>query len=419
MPPFDWKLVSLEAAWDALLAEARPGGTERVTLASAAGRVLAEPVVAGIDYPAFDKALMDGFAIRAADTVNGPVELRIVGEASAGAVAATGIAPGEAIRINTGAPLPHNADAVVPIEVVLVVERDRSAVVTVPVGVTPGANVAPRGQSARAGDVVLAPRIRIGPAHLSAAATVGAAEISVYRRPTLAILPTGDEIVPVGSAPGPGQIFDSNGPMLAALAAACGATPVELSGVRDAPDALRTALSRGLEHPILVSVGGMSKGTLDLVPTLAAELGVAWRFHGVDLRPGKPTAYGVGPGGQQVFGLPGNPVSALVCFLLFVRPAIDALAGLPPRRPTLWPARLAEPISARRDKRPAFIPAQVEPATDGSIARLVQWHGSGDPFGPARAHGFVFQPRGDAPLAAGDWVSVLPIPGAAELTIGG
>jgi molybdopterin molybdotransferase len=463
MSPDFRALISLNEAWQTIGTQVRPGSVERVPLTAAHGRVLAEPVRADADYPAFDKAMMDGFAVRSTDAAVVPCALNVIGEIPAGGAAERAVGAGEAMRINTGAPLPAGADAVVPVEKTEPVgenRRDKPGGSSTSGGVYPRRlrdrhdepggsfririlqnipawkHVARRGSDVRAGDVVLEPGLRLGAAQLAAAATAGAATLAVYRRPTVAIVSTGDELVPVDAAglnPAArkiGQIYDSNGPTLAALTRECGGEPAEWKTagserdrvgsvnpaahciVPDRPDALRAALTAALEHPVVVTVGGMSMGTLDLVPRAFADLGVRWVFHGVDMRPGKPVAYGLGPRGQHVFGLPGNPVSCYVCFLLFVRMALDGLQGLPSTPPVRWPARLEDAVAGRQDARPAFLPSRIRVDPQGGlVARTLEWHGSGDPFGPALANGFVFQPDGTIALNPGDTIDVLWMPG--------
>ncbi len=407
MTPPDNALRSLEDAWRIIIEHVRSGPSERVPLADAHGRALAEPIHAAYDYPPFDKAMMDGYAIRAADSQSAPCELRLVGEAPAGSVPQHPLAPGQAIRINTGAPLPLGADAVIPVEET---EPTRSAdSVRIRTTCKLGRCIAPRGSVSSAGRTILAPPLRLTSTQLSAAAAGGASHVNVVRVPTVSIVVTGDELARPGTQPGPGQIVESNDTTLSAFTRECGAVPISLGITRDDPAALRSAFAAALKQPIVVAVGGMSKGTLDLVPAAFEQLGVKWLFHGVDLRPGKPTAYGFGPDGQHVFGLPGNPVSCLVCYLLFVRIAISGLCGFPPARPSRLRTRLEGAIKSGKDPRPAFLPAFL--STNGEpLVRPVAWHGSGDPFSIAAANAFIFQPRGDLALESGSLVDVLPMP---------
>jgi len=400
------RLIALDEARRFVAENVRPGPTERIDLSNALGRVLAEPVAASYDYPPFDKAMMDGYAVRAVDTRAAPCNLDVIGEVPAGTAPGRAIGPGQAIRINTGAPLPPGADAVVPVEET----APSTAGVRILSDCKLGRSVAPRGSVRAAGQVVLEPPLRLRSAQISALAAAGAAEIAVYRVCKVAIIVTGDELVRPGERPRAGQIVESNDSTLVALTRECGGDPVSLGITRDDSAALQATFSRALEFPIVVAVGGMSKGTLDIVPSTLERLGVRWLFQGVDVRPGKPTAYGIGPGGQHVFGLPGNPMSCLVCYLLFVRMAIDGLRGMAANPPSILRLRLDVGVKPARDPRPAFLPASANLAGDPCV-RAVKWHGSGDPFSVGAANAFIFQPRGDAALDSGAMVDVLPMPG--------
>ncbi|MFO0972259.1 MAG: molybdopterin molybdotransferase MoeA [Phycisphaerae bacterium] len=399
-------LISLTEAWSRIAIAPDPRAVEQVPLEQAAGRVLAEPVRAAGNYPPFAKSVMDGYAVRAVDIASAPCTLRVVGAIAAGQAAGPALQPGTAVWINTGAPLPNGADTVVPVERTAAAEADA---VQIGVALPVGKHVASAGSVVRAGVELLRAGVRLGPAQLGALAANGTARVAVFARPAVALVITGDELVAPGTRPAAGQIFDSNGPMLAALATACGAESRPLGRVGDTEAGLRERVVAALRSPIAVLVGGMSKGTLDLVPAVCESLGVVWRYQGVDMRPGRPTAHGVGPAGQQVFGLPGNPVSCLVCFLAFVRRAIDGLSGLPPT--PLPRAPLAAPLPAAGDPRPACVPVRaIRTPAGGPGLEPVAWAGSGDPFAPARADGFAFQPRGDAAIAAGEWVEWMSVP---------
>lgn len=399
-------LVGVEDVARLVAQQGKPGAVVHRRLADALGMVLAEPIRAEADFPAFDKSMMDGFAVRAADVGGVPAELALVGEIAAGITATRALGPGEAMRINTGAPLPDGADAVVMVErTEMIANRVR-----VLASVRAGQNVAAMGSVCRAGQAVLDAPVRIGPAQIGAAATTGATELGVFERPRLALLPTGNEVVAGGQSLRPGQIHESNGPSLAALGRTLGAEVVDLGICGDDRAALRDRLTRGLECPILVVVGGMSMGTLDLVPEALRERGVQWLVHGVDMRPGRPMGYGVGPAGQHVFGLPGNPASSFVCFCLFVRAAIDGLSGLPARLPTFWNARLAGDVRSSKDPRPAYLPARLSVGADGSPeVEPVAWQGSGDPIGLGRANALLHQPVGGAAMSAGQTARVMAI----------
>ncbi|HWL32060.1 MAG TPA: gephyrin-like molybdotransferase Glp, partial [Gaiellaceae bacterium] len=307
-------LLSIEEALRRVLARARALEAEQVPVAGAAGRFLAADVTAQVDLPPFASSAMDGYALRAGDT---PGRLPVVFRIAAGLPADRALAGGEAMAISTGGVVPDGADSVVPIEVV----GESDNVLEVPAPVDLGANVRPVGGDVRAGDVLLAAGMRIGAAQIGALAAAGVAEATVTRRPKVVVLSTGTELRAPGEALGAGQIYESNAPMLAAAFETAGADVERIGPVPDDESEHRRALERGLEADVLVSSGGVSVGPHDLVRRILAELGVEEDFWGVAVRPGKPVAFGA-RGGTLVFGLPGNPVSALVGVELFVRPAL-------------------------------------------------------------------------------------------------
>ena len=312
-------LLTLEAAIEAVLVRSAALPRERVALGEAAGRVLAEPARALVDLPPFASSAMDGFALRSVDT---PGRLPVVARIAAGSPAPRELRPGEAMGIATGGVVPEGADAVVPIE--RVVSTGDS--IEVPDAVGQGDNVRPRGGDAREGDVVLEAGTRLGAAQIGALAAAGIPELVCARRPRVAVLATGSELRTPGELLEPGEIYEANGAMLEAALRAHGADVERLAPVRDDEDAHRDALARALESDVVVTSGGVSVGPHDLVRSVAAELGVDEVFWRVAVKPGKPISFGVRDA-TLVFGLPGNPVSTLVGFELFVRPALRALEG--------------------------------------------------------------------------------------------
>lgn len=383
-------------------------GIEAVPIGECIGRVLARPVIMDEDYPAFDKSMMDGFAVRSADCAASGSRLRIRGLIVAGRPTDTPIGRGEAMQINTGAPIPAGADAVARIED-CEVEAD---CVSLRVAVTAGKNISRQGSDRRKGDVILTPPLRVGAAQIAAAATAGVATLEVASQVQAALVSTGDELVRAGDERRFGQIYDSNGPMLSAMMREFGASPRPPSSAPDESEALIATLRNAMECPIVLTVGGMSMGTHDLVPQSFESLGVKWRFHGVSMRPGKPMAYGVGPDGQQVFGLPGNPVSAYVCAWLFVRMAIRGLQGFDPLPPMTVRVTLSEEIKPHRDSRPAYVPAKVwSDEARGLFAAPTKWSGSSDPFGLAEANALLYLPNPDTVTPAGSGVEVIPTTG--------
>jgi molybdopterin molybdotransferase len=381
-----------------------------VRLEEAVGRTLAEDVESDIDLPPFDKALVDGFAVRAADLSAGR-PLRIGEEIVAGRTPTRPLAEREAAVIMTGAPLPEGADAVVMVEQA---RRVDAGLVEFDGGpVRQGQNRLTRGRELRAGEVVLRPGTRINPVHIGLLASVGRAKVKVVRRPRAVVIPTGDELVDPGQVPGPGQIRNSNAGMLVGLARSAGAEAEAGSIAPDEPRALRAILASALERAdVLLVVGGVSAGKRDLVPGALTSLGAEQVFHKVDVRPGKPLWFGVGRPRDDgtsplVFGLPGNPVSGVVSFLLFVRAALEVLdggrsAGLP-----LEPACLAEPF-AHRGLRPTFHPAGAHRSAEGRLeVRPLSWAGSADLRAVAEADGYAAFPGGDADYPAGAAVEFL------------
>jgi molybdopterin molybdotransferase len=329
-------LLSIEEAQRLILDRVQPLESERVRLEEAAGRVTAEPARAGLDLPPFDSSAMDGFAVRTADT---PGRLPVVARIPAGRPAERELGAGEAMAIATGGAVPPGADAVIPIE--YVVDHDNEIEIADPVPV--GSNVRPRGGDVRHGHVVVVAGDRLGPAQLGALAAAGVADISCSRRPRAAVLATGTELRRPGEELAPGEIYEANGVLLDAQLRSAGAEVARLDAVEDDEEAHRAALEEGLRGDLLVTTGGVSVGPHDLVRSIGQALGIEEVLWGVAVKPGKPLWFGVRDR-TLVFGLPGNPVSALVCFELFVRPAALALQGAADPRPRFQPGRLARTV---------------------------------------------------------------------------
>jgi molybdopterin molybdotransferase len=393
-------LLSIDVALERILARARPLAGEAVPLEVAAGRVLAAAATAAVDLPPFPSSAMDGFALRAADV---PGTLPVVERVAAGRPSGRALEAGEAAAIATGGVVPDGADAVVPIE--YVVEHENGVEVRDAVEV--GANVRPRGGDVRAGDVVLPAGARLGPAQIGALAAAGVAVVSCARRPRAAVLTTGTELRPPGEPLSPGQIYESNGPMLEAQLRSAGAEVERLPPVEDDPAAHRHALERALEADVVVTSGGVSVGPHDLVREIEAELGVEEVFWRIAVKPGKPISFGV-RGATLVFGLPGNPVSALVGFELFVRPALAALQGAVDPGPVFEAGRLAAPVR-RNAARDELVRARRTSGADGSRLEPVSGQESHMIVRAAAANALVLVPRGDGELAAGETVQYLPL----------
>jgi molybdopterin molybdotransferase len=404
-------MLSVAEAQSTILQTVRPLTAADVPLSPAAlGLVLAEDVASDLDMPPHDKALMDGYAVRAADLPEGRTALVVVEEITAGRTPQHPVGPGQAARIMTGAPLPPGADAVVVVERTRLL-GDRVQVEDRPP--QPGQNILRRGREMRRGETVLAAGTVLRPQELGVLATVGRTSARVIPAPRVAVLSTGDEVVDAAQAPGPGQIRNGNGPMLAAQVARAGGVPHFLGIARDDAEHLRTLAGAGLRADALVLSGGVSAGKLDLVPGVLQELGVRPHFHKVEMKPGKPMFFGTRPrpdgsGDTYVFGLPGNPVSSLVCFELFVKPALRALAGHADPGPRLLWAVLAEDFPYRTD-RPTYHPASLQMAGTGWRVALVPWFGSADLRGLTRANALALLPVGDHHHRAGQELSVLPL----------
>lgn len=385
-------LPGIDDALARILAHVQPLEAEEVPLGEAAGRVLAEAATAAGDLPPFDSSAMDGFAVRAQDT---PGSLRVVGQSAAGSPFGGEIGPGEAVTISTGAVVPADADAVVPVE--------RTAGEVTVEGVKPGENVRPAGGDIRAGEVVVEAGALLRPAQLGALAAAGVLRLRVGRRPRAVVLPTGSELRPPGAQLGPGQIYESNSVLLAAQLASAGADVTVLPPVADDEGPTRDALARGLDADVLVTSGGVSVGPHDLVRGLLAELGATEVFWRVAVKPGKPVAFAV-RGATLVFGLPGNPVSSLVGFELFVRPALRALQGARNAAPHWLPGRLASALR-RNDQRDELVRAR----RSGDLLDPIVGQESHMIARTAAADALVLVPRGKGMLDEGAQVRWLQI----------
>ncbi len=383
---------------------AAPPASEKdaVALAQARGRVLAEDVAADRDYPPFHRSTRDGFAVRAADVRAVPVTLELLGEVRAGSFFAGQVTPGHAVQIMTGAPLPEGADAVVMLEYARV-EGSRAKIER---AVEPWENVVGRGSEAAAGNIILSRGRRLGAGEIGLLASVGKAEVQVFRPPRVAILPTGDEVVSVEQTPEWFEIRNSNSFALGAQVEAAGGVPCPVGIARDDEAELRRMILQGLEADLLLLSGGVSAGKYDLVERVLAELGAEFYFTSVAIRPGKPLVFGR-VRNKFFFGLPGNPVSTYVTFEMFARPAIALLGGGAFEAPVFLRARLRKPFRQKTGLT-VFMPARVERAEGDPTVDRVGWQGSGDLVGIARANAFLVVHPEQTELEAGDWVDVLP-----------
>ncbi len=384
------------------VAGAIPGpAAETLELRAARGRVLAEVILTDRDYPPFNRSTRDGFAVRASEAAHPPVVLHRIGELRAGESFEGHAAAGQCVQIMTGAPVPEDFDAVVMIEHV----RAEGAKVEINRAVRPWENIVRRGSEAADGSQILPPGRRLGPGEIGLLASVGKAHVRVFSKPRVAIIPTGDEIVPIERTPKWFQIRNSNAEMLAAQVEAAGGVAAVQSTAADLEDALRATILKGLDADLLILSGGVSMGKYDLVKQVLEELGAEFFFHGLAIRPGKPLLFGRARD-RFFFGLPGNPVSSHVTFELFARPVVEALGGAGMEPPVFLRARLSKAMK-HKNGLTTFLPARVEMAQGEANASVVGWQGSGDLVGVAKANSFLVLHPQQENLEAGEWVDVL------------
>ena len=408
-------MLTVSEALAAIISSVQPGPVVEVALDAAWGQVLAESVVSEVDSPPFDKALMDGYAVRAVD-LTAAADFEVIEEITAGRIALCTVGPRQAVRIMTGAPIPAGADAVVPVEETEFQPAADSAILGCVVLRTkttcrPGQFVLARGAAVQRGAQVLSGGRFIRAQEIAALAELGHARVRVVRRPRVAILATGDELVPADQLPGPGQIRNSNEPMLAAQIQQAGAEAVRLGIARDERHALRERINAGLKCDFLLLSGGVSAGKLDLVPSELAAAGVQQVFHKIQMKPGKPLWFGMlKPSANDppcyVFGLPGNPVSSMVCCELFVRAALRQWQGLEPAVATPIRASLTREITSSSN-RPTYHPAHVAWTSEGRAqVNLVDWVGSSDVCATVDANSTALLPAGDHAWKAGESLEV-------------
>jgi molybdopterin molybdotransferase len=381
-----------------------PPATRSLPLLDSVGRVLAAPINADRDFPPFARATRDGYAVRADDLARVPVRLEVVGEIRAGmdpSLITCELKSGEAAEIMTGAPVPAGADAVVMIEYTA---RDEDFV-DFKRGVQKGENIVPQGSEARSGQLLLDAGHRIDAPAVALAASVGKTEVLVYRRPRVAVLATGDEIVDIHRAPGATQIRNSNSYSLAAQVRAAGAEPVVLPIAPDDYNHLRDLIAKGLTADLLLLSGGVSKGKYDLVEQVLHKLGAEFFFNGAQIQPGRPTVFGRCCE-KFFFGLPGNPVSTMVTFELFVRPLLNALCGASPTPMMFVQARLKSGIKTKTGLT-RFLPARLSGEFAGVQVELMSWQGSGDMVTVANSNCYLVVPPDRERIPADEIVSVL------------
>jgi molybdopterin molybdotransferase len=405
-PPANSTVLSFE--------DARRAVERQASLVAASGT---EPVHADRDFPPFPRTTRDGYAVRSADLAQLPATLEVIGEIRAGEKLEkipSDIGRGQAASIMTGAPVPSGADAVVMVEYT----SQRGQLVEVTRGVASGENVVSRGAEARQGDLLLGPGLRLTEAAIAVAASVGKSQLQVYKRPRIAVLTTGDEIVNVDATPGPTQIRNSNSYSLAAQILRAGGEPVVLPVAPDDPAALRQLIEIGLKSDLLLLTGGVSMGRYDLVEQVLSEMQAEFFFTGAKIQPGRPVVFGKcgagtlaregasAPADTYFFGLPGNPVSTMVTFELFARPMLEALSGQSPRKLAFLHARLKSEIRVKTGLT-RFLPAILSGEFEHSEVDLVSWQGSGDIAATARTNCYAVIPPDRGSIPAGAWVAVM------------
>lgn len=404
-------MVSVDEALRMVLDAVGALAVERIPIVQACGRVLAEQIHSPRDIPGFDNSAMDGFAVRAGDIAaageNNPVRLKVLETVGAGVMPSQALNSGDAIRTMTGAPVASGGDAIVP------VERTRSTAdfVEILAPAEPGAFIRPRGEDLRSGELVIAAGKVLGASDIGMLASLNRSMIDVYRRSRVALIATGDELVDIDQIPTGAQVVNSSAYALAAAIAETGAQPTILQVARDRPEEVRSRFSEALAFDVVLSTGGVSVGQFDHVKQVMDELGLRQLFHGVAQKPGRPLKFGT-IAGKPIFGLPGNPVSTMVCFYLYVRPALRKMAG----RPDLGLPRLQ--VRCASDIRIAtglteFIRVKLENRQGGWLAASTGNQSSGVLSSLSRADGLLIGPASANLLRSGDQATVLLLDSAA------
>ncbi|HYI08332.1 MAG TPA: gephyrin-like molybdotransferase Glp [Thermoanaerobaculia bacterium] len=400
-------MLSVEEAQARVLAEVAAGPAESVALAEAQGRVLREEVRASHDLPPADNSAMDGYAVRAEDIAAVPVRLPVTGDIPAGHPSATALAPGTAMRIMTGAFVPVGADTVVQVELT---DGGMGGMeeVTISRALARGANIRHRGEDVREGAVVLRPGVRIGAPELAMLAAMHRTRVAVARRPVVAILSTGDELIDAGDAPAAGKIVNTNAWLLSALVSEAGAIPHPLGIVRDTKEATVAALRTALESDFVITSGGVSVGAYDFVKEALEELGAETKFWRVAMKPGKPVVLSRYED-RLIFGLPGNPVSCFVSFHLFVAPALRAVMGEERTIPKVR-MKVTAPLKSAGDRR-VYVRVQVTAVDGVLVARPLATQGSGSLSSMIDANGLAIVEEGVRVVEAGEEADVLLLGG--------
>ncbi len=404
-------MITVDEAQAEVLGRVPTLGTEAVSLEAALSRILRANVLSDRDQPPFDRAAMDGFAVRSVDTEAAGARLRVVGDIRAGVWPDRAVGPGEAMRIMTGAPAPQGADAVIQVERTKMMDPSPGGVseVVLETGVSAGQNIVPRGSEARAGSLLLREGTRIGASHLAVLASVGVSEPVVSQKPRVAVIVTGDEVVDARARPTAAQIRNANGPALRAAVHEAGGVASDFGIVSDDPAKTRDAIGRALNgsHDAIVLSGGVSAGDFDFVETALGDLGVTLHVTAVRVKPGAPFVFGT-RGATLVFGLPGNPVSAQVTFELFARPALLKMQGAGATRRPWFEATLTGPLANRSGRR-NYMPVLVSPGEGGPRALPLRTQGSGDTVAHSRANALAILEPDRTSAAPGERIAVYPL----------
>lgn len=410
-------MLTVEEAISIIVRETVPLEPIPVALDDVLNLTLAEPVVSDSDSPPFDKSLMDGFAFRSEDVLQGTRQFLIVGEIAAGDDANMTLNSGQTVRIMTGAPIPKSTDAVVPVELTTTTDEEMKIVAELPQDLY-GWNILRQGRSLKKGESLLNRGHRLHPQEIALLAELGIANPNVFPRPRVAVLATGNELVPIDRKPGPGQIRNSNLSMLVASVRQAGAEPIPLGVARDIKAELRAKIAEGLKYEMLILSGGVSAGEYDFVPATLVEVGVREIFHKVQIRPGKPIWFGQFEDDSRrnsensihqcsVFGLPGNPVSSMVCFQIFVRTAIRRLMSREPVKPEFVKAELRGYFHTKHD-RPTYFPCSLRWTNDRPTVTLTDWKGSADLKSTTDANAMAVIPVGEKTYSPGEILEVIP-----------
>ena len=404
-------MIPVGEALDLILGEVKPLGYERVPLLSSLGRVLAEDITATISNPPLDNSAMDGYAVRAGDTegaVDGqPVSLKVIADLPAGNILREKIGTGEAVRIMTGAPVPDGADAVVMVEYTERTESGGEKSVRIAREASPGDNIRRAGEDFKVGDAVIEKGHTIRPAEVAMMAATGKPFVTVYQRPRVAVLSTGDELVDIYETPTDGKIINSNSYTISAQILACGCDAVQLGIARDRREDLEEKMRSGLNSDVIISSGGVSVGDFDLVKEVLRDMGSEMHFWKVAMKPGKPLAFGT-IGGKPAFGLPGNPISSMVSFEQFVRPALLKMAGRRDIFKRSITATLTKDVK-KKAGRVHFVRAILEPSGNGFRVTPLEGQGSGIISSMVKANALILLPLEETSFSEGQVINVHPL----------